>query len=84
MGSSDALMFKKPNNKPGCTYHNDCVAAHIVVKINVLMNCVKDQAIIYKHANALGTGTVCDLKQMCWWVSTHTGVLNQPRTSGSG
>lgn len=72
LGSSDALMFKKPNNKPGYTYHNDCVAAHGVVKILVLNKCVKDQCIIYKHANAMVTGTLCDLKQNCVGGSVHT------------
>lgn len=53
-------------------YHDDCVAAHIVVKMNILIKCVKDQAIIYKHANAMVTGTVCDLKQTCVGGSVHT------------
>lgn len=70
-------MFKKTNNKPGCIYHNDCIAAHIAVKTNVLINHVKDQAIIYKPTNAIMTGTVYDLKWTCVaWVSAYTDVLN--------
>lgn len=72
MGSSDGLMFKITNNKPGCTYHNDCVAAHVVVKIHVHIKCVKDQAIIYKHASAMVTGTVCNLKQTGVGGAVHT------------
>ena len=70
-------MFKKTNNKPGCIYHTDCVAARIVVKNNVLINCIKDCAIIYKHANAMTTGMVYDLRWTCVsWVSAYTDVLN--------
>lgn len=48
-------------------YHNDCVAAHVMVKINVLIKCVKDQSI-----NAMVAGTICDLKQTCVGGSVHT------------
>lgn len=77
LGASDALMFIKLNNKPGCIYHNDYVAACIVVKINVLINCVKDQAITHKHSDAVMTGTVYDLRWTCiGWVRAYTDVLN--------
>lgn len=71
------MFKKKPHKTPGYIYHNDCVAAHIVVKINVLINCVKDQAIIYKHANGMMTGREYDLKwTYAGWVSAYTDVLN--------
>lgn len=70
-------MFKKPNNRPGCIYHNDCIAAHIVVKTHVLSNDVKGQAVTYKPTDAMMTGTVYDLKWTCVaWVSAYIDVLN--------